>query len=271
MNPEILLSQLAQMSGEDVLAVSEQHLGRAATARDPARAGKVAIIPVNGALFPKSFKSFWGGSYEGMDALRARIAQAASDADVSAIVLDMDSPGGTVAGTAETAAVVAAAAERKPVVAVANSLAASAAYWIAAQASEVVMAPAAMTGSVGVIAMHQNVAKALDRMGVETTLITSGARKAEGNPFGPLSDTAREAMQARVNEAADAFMAAVASGRKMSLKAVRDKAGDGQVMSASEALSAGLADRVATLDQVVAELSAGKGRVWRRRSALAFV
>lgn len=269
MNPEILLGLLAMLGRDgDLVAVSEQHLARTAAPRE-ARGGAVAVIPVTGALFPRSVAG-WFGTVPGMDALRARIATAANNPDVASIVLDMDSPGGTVAGTEETAAAVAAAAQRKPVVAVANTLAASAAYWIAAQASEVVMAPGAIAGSIGVMAVHQNVAKAMERFGVQTTLVRSGARKAEGNPWEPLSEEALAALQARVDEAAGAFLDAVAAGRRMSPKTARERFGAGQTFTAREAVANGLADRVATLDEVIAGMSAGKGRAWRRRSAIAF-
>lgn len=270
MNPELLLGLLALLRAEDdIVAVSEAHLARAAAPRDERRGGAVAVIPITGALFPRSV-SGWFGTVPGMDALRGRLAAAANNPEVGSIVLDIDSPGGTVAGTAETGAAVAAAAQRKPVVAVANTLAASAAYWIASQASEVVMAPHAMAGSIGVIALHQNIGKALERFGVETTLIRSGPRKAEGHPFGPLDDTAREAVQARVDEAATAFIKAVATGRNLTPAEARKRFGDGHAMSSREAVETGLADRIATLDEVVAGLAAGKGRAWKRRSAIAF-
>lgn len=270
MHPEMLLGLLALLGAEgDIVAVSEAHLARAAAPREERRGGAVAVIPVTGALFPRSV-SGWFGTVPGMDALRARIGTAANNPDVASIVLDMDSPGGTVAGTVETAAAVAAAAQRKPVVAVANTLAASAAYWIASQATEVVMAPHAMAGSIGVIAVHQNVGKALERFGVETTLIRSGPRKAEGHPFGPLDDTAKEAIQARVDEAAVAFLKAVAAGRKMALPEARKRFADGHVMGSAEAVESGLADRIATLDEVIAGMASGKAPAWRRRSAIAF-
>lgn len=272
MTPEQLLALLAALSGEDMLAVSERHLGMAASvprAAAPAANGRVAVIPVLGALTNRPYRSFFGSS-EGMEGLRARIGAAARDTNVSAIVLDIDSPGGTVAGTSETAAAVAAARAAKPVVAVANSLAASAAYWIGSQASEFVVAPDAVVGSIGVMAVHQNAAKLMERMGIETTLITSGARKAEGNPFGPLDDTAKAAIQARVDEMAASFLDAVAQGRKLSAKTARDRFGDGRAMGAAEAVSTGLADRVATLDAVLADLQSGKKRAFGRRSALAF-
>ncbi|HEV7458225.1 MAG TPA: S49 family peptidase [Roseococcus sp.] len=262
------MSLLAALASEGILAVAPEHLGRAPAQRQD-RGGAVAIIPVTGALFARGV-SGWFGTVPGMDTLRARLATAAANPDIGSIVLDIDSPGGTVAGTAETAAAVARAAAQKPVVAVANTLAASAAYWIASQATEVVMAPNAMAGSIGVIAVHQNAGKLYERMGIETTLIRSGPRKAEGHPFGPLDETAREAIQARVDEAATAFLDAVAAGRKVTAKAARERFGEGQVFGAAEAVAAGLADRVATLDEVVAGMASGRGRAWRRRSSFAF-
>src|SRR5215467_6271108 len=130
-----------------------------------------------------------------MDGIRARLEAAAANPDVSAIVLDVDSPGGTVAGTPETAAAVRRAAEVKPVVAVANSLAASAAYWIASQASSLVVGPSADVGSIGVISAHIDRSKMLEDMGLRVTVVSAGRYKAEGNPFAPLSDEAKANMQ----------------------------------------------------------------------------
>ena len=271
MSPQQLLAMLAATVGDDVLAISERHLdlsARAAQGNQAERAA-VAIVSVTGALSARGYRSFFG-AVEGMASLRARLGAAARDPNVSAIVLDIDSPGGTVAGTSETAAAVAAARAAKPVVAVANGLAASAAYWIGSQATEFVMAPNALAGSVGVISVHLNWAKAAAEAGVEPTIVRSGARKAEGHPWGPLDDTARAAMQARVDEAFASFVDAVAAGRGMSAKAARERFGDGRILGADEAVSTGLADRVATLDAVVADLAAGKKRAWGRRSAIAF-
>jgi capsid assembly protease len=269
MKADQFLAFLADLSGEDVLAVSEQHLSRAPAPKETASRGTVAIVPVTGVLVPRGMQG-WLGKTPGMDSLRSQIASAAANSDVSAIVLDIDSPGGSVAGTEETALAVADAATKKPVVAVANTLAASAAYWIGSQATEFVVTPGSMAGSIGVISVHSNMAKMLDRMGIEMTLIRSGPRKAEGHPFGPLDDAARESMQQRVDSAATDFFAAVARGRKTSLRAVKEKFGSGAIFSAAESVENGLADRQATLDQVIADLSAGRGRAWKRRSALAF-
>lgn len=231
-------------------------------------------MAVQGLLFPRSVRGFFG-SYAGMDSMRAQIRQHVNDADVGAIVLDIDSPGGTLAGTPETAAEVAAAAAKKPVVAVANSLAGSAAYWIGSQASEFVSAPSADVGSIGVMALHQDVSGALERYGIKMTMIRSeqSPLKNEAHPFGPLSDDARAFIQTRANDAGSDFIKAVASGRRVTQTKVREDFGQGRMYGASAALSRGMIDRIATLDDVIAGLAAKMTSPryrQRRRSALAF-
>lgn len=236
----------------------------------PRTTGRIAVLPLTGILIARGERglSGRGGS---MDAFRAALRQALADKDIGAIVLDVDSPGGTVDGTAETAAAVAAASAKKPVVAVANALACSAACWIAAQANEFVIAPNAMTGSIGVIAMHADLSAFYrEKMGANFTLVRSGSRKAEGDPYNPLSDQARLGMEAMVQSAAADFIAAIAAGRKLSLKAASERFSDGRAMLAEEAIATGLADRVGTLDDVIAALAQGKGRVFARRSSVAF-
>lgn len=232
--------------------------------------GRVAVLPLTGVLSARGARGFFGTS-PGMDSFRAALRQAANDKDTGSIVIDIDSPGGTVDGTAETASAVAEAAAKKPVVAVANALACSAACWIAAQANEFVLAPNAVTGSIGVIAMHADLsAYYREKMGVNFTLVRSGARKAEGDPYSPLSDKARLGLESMVQAAAADFLSAVASGRRMSLKAATERFGDGRAMLAEEALSTGLADRVATLDAVVGGLAQGRGKAFSRRSSVVF-
>jgi ClpP class serine protease len=129
-----------------------------ASAAAPSTANKIALISVQGGLTPRG--SWFGSS---LDGLRSQIRRAANDADVAAIVLDIDSPGSTVAGTMETAAEVKAATTQKPVIAIANTLTASAAYWIGSQASEFVMAPSADVGSIGAMIPHQDVSGMLEQ------------------------------------------------------------------------------------------------------------
>lgn len=231
---------------------------------------KIALISVSGALTPRG--SYYGSS---LADIASQASRAGADPDVAGIVLNVDSPGGTVHGTAEAAAAVADAATKKPVIACVNTLAASAAYWIASQASEIVMTPSADVGSIGAMAMHVDYSKALEDAGINVTLIRSeqSPRKNEAHPFGPLSDDARAYVQGRINDAGADFIRTVASGRGTTQAKVREEFGQGRMFGAREAISRGMADRMATLDQVIGGLVA-KGAAprasSRRRSALAF-
>src|SRR5690606_4285100 len=113
------------------------------------------------------------------------------DPAVSAIVIDVDSPGGTVTGVAELAEQIFEARGKKPIYAIANALAASAAYWIASAAEELWVTPSGDVGSIGVYAMHEDISEMEAEMGLKVTLISAGEYKTEGNPHEPLGDEAR--------------------------------------------------------------------------------
>ncbi|WP_166295316.1 S49 family peptidase [Bradyrhizobium sp. 2S1] len=177
-------------------------------------------------------------------------------------------------GTVEAATAVAAAAAKKPVVAIANTLAASAAYWIASQAGELVMTPSADVGSIGAMIMHQDISGWLDQVGIKMTIVRSeqSPNKNEAHPFAPLSDEARAYLQGRANEAGADFVKAVASGRRVSQTKVREEFGQGRMVGAREAVARGMADRIATLDQVIGGMLQQRSPRpnSRRRSALVF-
>lgn len=213
----------------------------------------IAIIPVQGSIFPRG-GGLWAELFGGVSAekLAATVAQYAQDASVSALVLDVDSPGGDVAGVLEAAAAVRAAAGQKPVIAIANHLAASAAYWLASQASEIMVTPSGEVGSIGVFAVHEDWSKALEQAGVTATLIRAGKYKAETNPYEPLTDEARAAVQAQVDEYYNLFVRDVAKGRGVSVADVRGGFGEGRTVLAAEAKRLGMVDRVGTLAEAVA-------------------
>lgn len=258
-----LLSTICDLAGDPLLAIDMAALAAGPRTPTSARAGAeqggtkgVAIIPMHGVLMPRSV-SGWFGDYPGMDSLRSAIAAAADDDSVSAIVLSIDSPGGTVAGTMETAATVRAAAERKPVIALADSLAASAAYWIGSQASKFVVAPSADVGSIGVVTMHTDVSRAMSNFGIDVTFVHAGKYKVEGNPYQPLSDEAKANLQERVDEAHLQFVREVAQGRGKTQSAVRETFGEGRTVGAQKALALGMADSIGTLGDVLASLGVG--------------
>lgn len=228
-------------------------------ARGAVSGGAVAVLPVRGAIFPHAnlFTEFFGGA--AADRLGQAVRVAVNDPNVGAIVLDIDSPGGAVSGVDELAGAIHDARGLKPIVAVANHLAASAAYWLASATDEVVVTPSGEVGSIGVFAAHADYSEALAREGVKVSLIAAGKFKTEGNPYEPLTDEARAAIQARVDDYYDSFVKAVARGRGVKAADVRDGFGQGRVVGAREAVTLGMADRVATLEQVVGDLARGKG------------
>jgi signal peptide peptidase SppA len=267
------LIQFAAATGESLLAVEPDRLG--VEARDGAATpgAGIAVIPLQGGLTPRGLTFFGRVLVPGMDAFRAAGDRAAADPNVAAIVLDVNTPGGTYAGTPETAAAVARWAQVKPVVAVVDTLMASAGYFIGSQASEIVVTPSGEVGSIGVLATHLDFSKMLENDGVTPTIIRSRASKADANPYEPLSAEAKAAIEASVREADAEFLKAVAKGRNMSLPQVRqlaDEGGFGRLMSGKAAVAAGMADRVATMGEVLAGMVKPRAAA-KRRSALAFL
>lgn len=251
---------LAFRTDAAVTAADLEARGRAVKREAPALVVKhgVAVVPLFGTIMPRAnlLTQFSGGTSAAQ--FIAEVRTAVEDDSVSAVVIDVNSPGGAVTGIPEAADALYALRGTKPIVAVANHLAASAAYWLAAQADTVVAAPSAEVGSVGVYLMHHAERRRLEAAGVDTTVVRAGKHKAEANPFEPLSDDARAELQRRVDEAYDQFVTALARGRSTTPSAVRAEYGEGRVLSATRALAAGMVDRIATLDDVVAEYASGR-------------
>lgn len=245
-------------SGQDLRAEGEQPQPEAVTQRVPLvrnNGRTVAVVTLHGVVVNRAPK--WAESYGYISPqnFAAEVRALADDASVSAIVLSIDSPGGTVAGTVEAAEAVAYARSRKKVTAVASETACSAAYWIAAQASEIVVAPTGLIGSIGVIMSHADYTQALSAFGILVTYIRSAAKKALGQPYEPLSEEARAEFQAMVDNVHGQFVSAVAKGRRKARSVVAERWATGQVWTGQEGVTAGLADRVASLGTVVGELT----------------
>lgn len=217
--------------------------------------GAVAVIPIRGVIAHRMSsmeESSGGASTEGI----AKMLRAAmSDASIGTIVLDVDSPGGTVTGVAELAAeLYDMRGKGKRIIAQVNGLAASAAYWLASQADEVVSLPSGMAGSIGVFMAHEDLSKALEQQGINVTLISAGKYKTEGNPFEPLSDEAKAVKQASVDAAYAQFVKDVARGRGVAASEVRGGYGEGRTLSAKDAKAAGLIDRIGTMEDTIGRL-----------------
>lgn len=228
-------------------------------------AGPVAVIRVLGGISHRD--TFWS-SYFGttVERFKGQFRAALNDDSVTAILLDVDSPGGTVDGVPELGAEIFKSRGRKPIVAVSNTLMCSAAYWLAAQCDEVYVSPSSETGSIGVWTLHEDVSQMLEQMGITLSLIFAGEHKVDGNPFQPLSEDARADLQKSVDDVHADFLAAVARGRGASVAAVRKTYGQGRVYNAKDAVVLGLADKVATCDEVFAKLAKVKASSGLRAS-----
>lgn len=243
------------------------------------RSGSVHVINLHGAIMPRGGMLQRMSGATSLEQFGKAFDVAATDQNAQAIVIDVNSPGGAVDLVAETAEKIYSARRAdRPIIAVANTLAASAAYWIASAADELVITPSGTTGSIGIFGMHDDVSQALEKVGIKRTIIRAGARKAEGLD-GPLDEAGMRHRQASANYAYDMFVKAVARNRGVDVAVVRadpetEKAhfGAGRSYHAREAVRLGMADRVATFDETLARLARGKPRSARtERARLALI
>ncbi|WP_423606146.1 S49 family peptidase [Sphingomonas sp. MS122] len=226
-----------------------------ATAR---KAGAVAVLPVRGVISARMsmMNDISGGT--SAEQLDRQLAALVNDDAVKAIILDVDSPGGSVGLIDEFAASIIAARGIKPIIAQVNPTSASAAYWIASCAEEVVVTPSGSVGSIGVFAVHEDISKALEMEGITPTLIRAGTHKAEELDLFPLTPEAKEAIQARVDASYASFVNRVAEGRGRSTAEVREGFGQGRMVLAKDAVKLGMADRVGTLAETLERFGVGR-------------
>lgn len=254
--------------GQLTAAEIEARIGKPAP-RTKAVKGDVAVLPVFGILAHRMnmMTDVSGGT--STEELGAQFAELANDPGIGAIVLDVDSPGGTIHGMAEMSAMIHKARNpERPIIAVANDLMASAAYWIGSAADEIVIAPNAFVGSIGVMAIHDDESVADEKAGVKRTIITAGKHKAEGNPLEPLGDDARDEAQRQVDLIYADFVSDVARNRGVTRTVVERDYGQGRVYSGSEAIERGLADGRGTLPDTISRLL-GKRRAAESRATMA--
>lgn len=227
------------------------------------KVGSAGIIPITGTITFRSSMISEASGGTSTQALSASLREAMADDQIKTIVLDINSPGGTVPGVDEFASDLRSARDTKKVIAQVSPLAASAAYWIAAQASEIVAMPSAQVGSIGVYAMHADRSEQMRQRGIKVTYISSVPGKVEGNEFEPLSTEALADIQQTVDEAGAMFEKAVAAGRSVPVSTVRKSFGQGRLLTAQRAKVAGMIDRVGTIADTLARAN---GRPSARRA-----
>lgn len=207
----------------------------------------VAFVPVMGSL---THRASWLEAECGMrsyESIGRELDAAADNPDIQVIAMEVDSPGGTVAGAFDLADKVKAISERKPVLVYVNDLAASAAYLLASQGTKIFGSQTAMVGSIGVVMAHVDRSKQLEMDGIKPTFLYRGARKIDGNSALPLSDEARDSFQKGIDEAYDMFVSAVVRGRDMTAEQVRET--EAGVFGMREAMQIGMADAIMSKDE----------------------
>lgn len=253
------LQLLQQIRGVDLLAHIERHAGEqqiaaAAVTRQevsgqPGQA--IAVIDIQGTMTKRGTSFSDAGS---MIRLRQAVRAAARDPEIGGVMLRIDSPGGTVAGTSDLAREVRAAAEQKPVFAYVEDLAASGAYWVASQAEKIFANdPTALIGSIGTYVGLYDFSGAAARDGIKAVVIRSGKFKGAGFPGTEITDEQKAHWQQIIDATQEEFSNGVSAGRKLPRAAV-DELADGRVHVAPEAKRLGLIDGVQSFDQTVAEL-----------------
>jgi signal peptide peptidase SppA len=194
------------------------------------------------------------------------------DPECKAVVMAFDSPGGSVFGLTELCARIRSARDQKRIVGLVDSLAASAAYWMCSQCSEVVITPGGQCGSIGCYTCHMDQSKAEEMEGVKTTMVSAGKYKVEGNPYGPLDEDARAELQSKVDHYYGLFTSDVAKGRGLDASVVRGpRFGQGRMLTAQQAVDGGAADRIGTLADVLKRLGVDSGKKTSAAAAAARV
>ncbi len=220
----------------------------------------VAVIPVTGPLFRYAnlFTAISGAtSYE---MLAQDFTTALDSPDISAIILNIDSPGGEVNGCSELANMIFAARSKKPIIAYASGDAASGAYWIASAAAEVVASETSGLGSIGVVAVYRGAKP--DKNAPTTIEIVSSQ-----SPFkrlNPETDEGRSKLQVRIDAMAEVFVQTLARNRGIEAAQVLEQFGGGDILIGAHAVNAGLADRIGSLEKLIAEYSASSNPALQR-------
>jgi signal peptide peptidase SppA len=250
------------LRGEKIdLSVIEAQLGRP-LANEPKPyeiINGVAVLEIEGIIAKRMsmFQKISGGvsTYRVLEQFRAALA----DRQARAVILAIDSPGGSVDGTPELAEEIFRARGEKPIIAWTDGSMCSGACWIGTAADSVfISGDTTQVGSIGVVASHMDISKAEEMMGVKTTEITAGRYKRIASRYAPLSQEGRQSIQEAVDHIYSVFVGSVAKHRGVSEEQVLEQMADGRVFLGRQAIEAGLVDGVSTLEELIGRLSAGE-------------
>lgn len=214
-------------------------------------AGGVGVLPLHGSIFPKANLLTMLSGSSSLEMFKSDFREMLANDDIKSIVLDIDSPGGTSDLVAEVGQEIYNGRQIKPIHAVANTMAASAAYWLGSQATKLHVTPSGKVGSIGVYTVHKDNSQRNEALGTKVTYISAGRYKTAGNSDEPLSQDAKDYIQESVDECYNDFVAAVANGRGIEVSEVLGNFGQGKTVSAKTALQNNMVDSISTIDEVI--------------------
>ena len=214
----------------------------------------VAVIPIVGSMSHRATGIEAMSGMTSYTTLQKQFEAAFNDPNVGSILMDIDSPGGSVAGAFDFRDYLMSKKGTKPVYALARDAMCSAAYLIGSTADKVYATQTARVGSIGVVAMHTDASGKMEKEGLKPTFISAGKFKTAGNPYEKLEGDKLKYLQDSVDESYDMFINAVADARGIDKKVIRDT--EARVYGGKKAVEIGLADGIRTYESVIAEMSA---------------
>ena len=218
------------------------------------RQGSVGVVSIKGPLVAgeAGFMRLFGVT--GYNDIRAGLISAVNDKQVKSILLDINSPGGSVNGVEDTAKFIKSISAFKPVTAFADN-AASAAYWLASAADRITATNTAITGSIGVLRVHTEMSAALEKEGIKKTVLRKGKYKALANSIEPLSDDAVAEIDGQLEDLYKSFVSAVAENRDTTFAMADEKMAQGREFLGARGLEAGLVDSIGSYESALAYAS----------------
>jgi signal peptide peptidase SppA len=240
------------------LAFDTLEISQAGLSPDVTIINNVAILRIEGVITQKAdiFTMIFGGAT--LDTLTADFKALVDNEAIDTIVMDIDSPGGTVAGVQDFANLIFEAREQKTIISISSSIMTSAAMWIGAAAEHVLIScGTVVTGSIGVLTTHVDISQLQADLGIKTTEITAGKEKRVASSFSPLSDHGRSVLQGQVDKIMEAFVGDIAKFRGVSEQEVKSNMADGKTFIGDNAVKAGLVDDIKTFDLLIETINNG--------------
>lgn len=229
----------------------------------------VAVIPIYGVMAQRMdfFTAISGGA--SMSRIRAQIFQALEAGEVKAILLDVDSPGGSVDGTVELMEAIYRARGTKPIHAYSSGMMTSAAYWVSSAVDRLMVIDTAKVGSIGVITSHVDYSQYYEKQGVKVTYLTAGKYKKVGNQAEPLSKGDKDYIQARLDYLYSIFVDGVARNRGVTPENVLERMADARIFVGAQSVKAGLVDAIGTIDDAMESVRTAIERAGRLEVTMA--